>query len=115
MTTLQDRLRASPTSQIMQEAADALDALRAEAKEQARLLGISAERELAMRAENERLRIELRALIRGYVNLMESGRDRIIDLGGQCDPVDVMEANDPWLRSARAALIEQEQGNADSA
>ena len=30
MTTLQDRLRASPTSQIMQEAASALDALRAE-------------------------------------------------------------------------------------
>ncbi|QFY77343.1 hypothetical protein DUD43_06455 [Alcaligenes faecalis] len=46
----------------------------------------------------------LRDLTRGYVNLLENGRDRILDLGGQCDPVDVMEASDPWLKSARAAL-----------
>ena len=68
MTTLQDRLRASPTSQIMQEAATALDALCAEAKEQARLLGISAERELAMRAENERLR-EVLAVAHDHIDM----------------------------------------------
>lgn len=47
---------------------------------------------------------ELKALRRAYVNLLESGRDRIIDLGGTCDPVDVMERNDPALRSSFAAI-----------
>lgn len=46
----------------------------------------------------------LRDLIRAYVNLLENGRERIMFLGGQCDPVDVMEASDPNLRAARAAL-----------
>lgn len=57
-----------------------------------------------LRTENAGLRIYLRNMIGAYVRLMENGRDRIIDLGGQCDPVDVMEAADPWLRDARAAL-----------
>lgn len=35
---------------------DEIDQLRAEINEQARLLGISAEKELALRAENERMR-----------------------------------------------------------
>ena len=47
---------------------------------------------------------ELKALRRAYVNLLESGRDRIIDLGGTCDAVDVMEANDPHLLSAVKAI-----------
>ena len=38
---------------------DEVDQLRAEINEQARLLGISAENELALRAENERLNAEL--------------------------------------------------------
>lgn len=38
---------------------DEVDPLRAEINEQARLLGISAEKELALRAENERLKAEL--------------------------------------------------------
>ena len=38
---------------------DEVDQLRAEINEQARLLGISAEKELALRAENERLKVEL--------------------------------------------------------
>lgn len=38
---------------------DEVDQLRAEINEQARLLGISAEKELALRAENERLKAEL--------------------------------------------------------
>lgn len=63
-----------------------------------------------MDRQNERLRIELRTLIRGYVNLLENGRDRIIDLGGQCDSLDVMEASDHWLKSARAALSGESNG-----
>jgi hypothetical protein len=65
-----------------------------------------------LRTENAGLRISLRNMIGAYVRLMENGRDRIIDLGGQCDPVDVMEAADPWLRASRAALA-QEQGGSD--
>jgi len=59
---------------------------------------------------NEALRRELGALMRGYVNLLENGRNRIMDLGGQCDPVDVMEARDPWLRDARVALSGESNG-----
>ena len=46
----------------------------------------------------------LTALYRGYVNTLEAGRDRIIFLGGKCDTVEKMEASDPWLISARAAI-----------
>lgn len=46
----------------------------------------------------------LKDLIRAYVNTMENGRDRIVYLGGQCDPVDVMERGDPYLREAKKLL-----------
>ena len=46
----------------------------------------------------------LTALYRGYVNTLQAGRDHIIFLGGECDTVEKMEASDPWLISARAAL-----------
>jgi hypothetical protein len=46
----------------------------------------------------------IRTLYRGYVNTLEGGRDKILDLGGDCDPVERMEADDPVLRKARAAL-----------
>jgi hypothetical protein len=59
-------------------------------------------------AENARLREALEALIRGYVNTLESAFDRIKFLGGDCDPVDVMERNDPHLRAAKAALAKKE-------
>jgi len=52
-----------------------------------------------------------KALYRAYVRLLESGRDRIIELGGTCDPVDVMEANDVDLLAARRALEGQVVGN----
>lgn len=58
--------------------------------------------------EIERLRGALSDLIRGYVNTLESGRDRIVFLGGQCDPVAVMEASDPYLRAASAALAQEQ-------
>lgn len=59
---------------------------------------------------NNALRQSLGSMIHAYVRLLECGRDRILDLGGQCDPLDVLEANDPWLRDARATL--QEKSNA---
>lgn len=46
----------------------------------------------------------LESLIKGYVKLLQAGRDRITSLGGDCDPIHVMEQNDPWLRDARNAL-----------
>jgi hypothetical protein len=55
---------------------------------------------------------ELKLLYRAYVNLMESGRDRIVGLGGDCDPLDVMEANDPQLRDTRAIIAKAEGGAA---
>jgi hypothetical protein len=62
-------------------------------------------------AERERLadrvaKLEagLKHLYRGYVGTLEAGRDRIMDFGGTCDPVDVMEEGDPYLRAARALI-----------
>lgn len=51
---------------------------------------------------------ELKRLRLAYVNLLETGRDRIIALGGQCDPVDVMEHADPALKTAAAAIARAE-------
>lgn len=53
----------------------------------------------------------LRRLIRAYVRLLEAGRDLIIDHGGQCDPVDVMERSDPFLAEARATLAAASQAS----
>ncbi|MDT3432308.1 hypothetical protein ROV94_15680 [Stenotrophomonas maltophilia] len=54
---------------------------------------------------------DFKALYRAYVRLLESGRDRIRDLGGACDPVDVMEANDVDLQAARRVIDSQAVGN----
>lgn len=51
---------------------------------------------------------ELKNLRRAYVNLLESGRDRILLLGGQCDDVATMEAADPNLRKTDAAIKKAE-------
>lgn len=56
------------------------------------------------RKQRDELLAALEMMNRAYVNLMENGRDRIIMLGGECDPVDVMESNDPNLRESRAAI-----------
>jgi len=50
----------------------------------------------------------LKEMNRAYVNLLEAGRDRIIDFGGTCDAVDVMEANSPDLKAARDAIKKAE-------
>jgi len=47
---------------------------------------------------------ELKSLYRAYVRLLEAGHDRILSLGGDCDPVDKMESEDQNLRSAQAAI-----------
>lgn len=60
------------------------------------------------------LREPMRKLYRAYVRLLESGRDRIVSLGGDCDPVDVMEANDIDLRAAREALDASPKGGSDA-
>lgn len=49
---------------------------------------------------NQELLTALKELCRQYIALMENGRNRILDLGGDCDPVDVMERGDPYLRQA---------------
>lgn len=54
----------------------------------------------------ELLKSEMRHLIRSYVNLLETGRERILLAGGQCDPVDTMERSDPALRRAREVLAD---------
>lgn len=51
---------------------------------------------------------ELKGLHRAYVNLLEVGRDRITTLGGDCDPVDKMEGDDPNLRAVRALIAKIE-------
>lgn len=60
-----------------------------------------------MTTKDEALALALEAhkkLIRAYVNLLETGRDRIISHGGTCDSVEQMEASDPALREAREAI-----------
>lgn len=52
----------------------------------------------------------LEDLHKGYVFVLEAGRDRIMDLGGQCDPVDVMEIGDPRLARARAVIAKAKGG-----
>lgn len=57
------------------------------------------------------LRQELKYMVRAYVRLLEVGRDRIVDLGGSCDPLDVMEQGDPNLIRAKRVLAAQPKGN----
>lgn len=71
------------------------------------------------RAANDPLRGStlqaLKDLVRGYVNLLETGRDRIMDLGGMCDSVETMERGDRELRQARDAITAAEQAAAAAA
>jgi hypothetical protein len=63
-----------------------------------------AERVGVSKAQLEQTARAFKQLCNHYVWLMESGRQRILTLGGECDPVDVMERGDPYLRQAREAL-----------
>lgn len=57
-----------------------------------------------VKQQRDELAEALERMNRAYVNLMENGRDRIKMLGGDCDPVDMMERDDPNLRESRDAL-----------
>lgn len=61
------------------------------------------------------LREPMRNLYRAYVRLLEAGRDRIIDLGGRCDSVQLMEESDTDLRAAREALDASPKGGDERA
>jgi len=61
----------------------------------------------SLKAEVESLRGVLRDLMRGYTNTLETGRDRALFLGGDCDSLDLMVESDPHLRAARAVLKEK--------
>lgn len=50
----------------------------------------------------------LNYLVRHYVGQLENARDRIVSLGGECDPVDVMEARDPHLKQVREVIASVE-------
>lgn len=49
---------------------------------------------------------KLRDMDRQYVLLMENGRDRIVFLGGDCDPLDMMERGSPVLIALRKFIAE---------
>lgn len=66
--------------------------------------GIQSEANAKLIASAPELLEELKNLHRNYVNLLEAGRDRIVALGGDCDPVDRMEQDDPHLRAAKAVI-----------
>lgn len=55
-------------------------------------------------SSNERTLASLKKLVRGYVSLLESARERILFHGGTCDTVEQMEAGDPYLAEAKAAI-----------
>ena len=62
--------------------------------------------------QRDELLAALEAMNRAYILLMENGRDRISDLGGECDPLDVMERSDPALRESRAVIASVKGGAA---
>lgn len=63
-------------------------------------------------AVREGLLTALERMNLAYVTLMENGRDRIIQLGGECDSIDVMERDDPYLRESRSVIASVKGGGA---
>ena len=57
-----------------------------------------------LKRQRDELTASLEKLYRGYVHVLEAGRDRIMDLGGDCDPLDVMEDGDHLLRDMRGII-----------
>lgn len=53
---------------------------------------------------NLELQNELNFMIKSYINLYEFSRDEIRGLGGDCDPVDVMERKSKILAKAKRVL-----------
>lgn len=59
---------------------------------------------------NKELMSELKAMANAYVNLMESGKDRIERLGGDCDEVAYMAAHDANLVHACSVIGKYDGG-----
>lgn len=59
---------------------------------------------LKLQTERDALLVVMKMLMRSYVNTLENGRIRIIQLGGECDTVEKMEQKDPALKEARALI-----------
>jgi len=64
---------------------------------------------LAPAPSYERMREALRRLIAAYETTVEKGHERITELGGDCDPVERMLRDDPYLNAARVALANTEE------
>lgn len=58
--------------------------------------------------ERDELLAALKRLAKEHVIALEGGYDRIKSLGGDCDPVDVMERNSLALRDTRALIARAE-------
>lgn len=57
-----------------------------------------------LREQRDALLAAVKEFKRGYVRLLEAGRDRIRDLGGECDGIDVMVKNDIELNAIDKAI-----------
>lgn len=70
-----------------------------------RLYANGEQSELVMlREQRDALLAAAKELKLGYVRLLEAGRDSIRDLGGECDGIDVMAANDIELIAIDKAI-----------
>lgn len=67
---------------------------------------------IELEKQRDQLLTALERMNKAYVCLLEAGRDRIVSLGGKCDPVDVMEKNDQHLRDSREAIAAAKGGAA---
>ena len=100
-----ERLRFGNTdSETMNGAADVIEALQAEVLRLTVALSETEALEMSHGERIENLYGHIAELYVGYVRLMENGRDRIMMLGGDCDSVDFMEANDPLLINIRNVM-----------
>ena len=86
------------------EAANAIESLKAEVLRLTVALSETEALEMSHGERIENLYGHIAELYVGYVRLMENGRDRIMMLGGDCDSVDFMEANDPLLINIRNVM-----------
>ena len=89
---------------LNKEAANAIESLKAEVLRLTVALSETEALEMSHGERIENLYGHIAELYVGYVRLMENGRDRIIMLGGDCDSVDFMEANDPLLINIRNVM-----------
>jgi len=58
----------------------------------------------ALKGQRDQLLDTLERVPHAYVSLIESARDRIMFYGGECDSVEDMERDDPFLRALKDAI-----------